>query len=366
MTTLDRLRKLTADTDSAIVAAVLATQVPGLGIDPWLAALIIGALMAEDEHPEESRRLTLDEWKPRIRAKLREWKRAAEGAQVAVEAPGVSAPVQATQLPFPRLPGPTVGAPVGDALPTATSSVIVPSGPVDSLPVELPAPPAPPVVPGPPAVSGALIPAPPPGLPEPLREAWIQARVRAGEYARGLGSVIRHFPEDVSREGWEGEELVAPVDAKLRESKLRAIRESTAEAVAKRWTPERLASELGHKTGEWSRNWLRIARTELQAAHDEGVAITGLRNYGTDARAAKVPESSACEDCKRLYLGPDGAPKVFVLTELLDNGTNVGKPREEWAPVVSYTHPNCLCALIIVPPGMTVTKHGALRPESKP
>lgn len=364
MTTLDRLRKLTADTDTALVAAVLATQVPGLGIDPWLAAIIIGALMAEDEHPEESRRLTLDEWKPRIRAKLREWKRAAEAAPVVTEAPSVSTPVQATQLPFPALPGPTVGAPVEAATPTATSSVIVPAGPVDALPVDLPAPPAPPVVPGAPAASGLPIPAPPPGLPEPLREAWIQARVRAGEYARGLGSVIRRFPEDVAREGWEGEQLTAPVDERLRESKLRAIREATSEAVAKRWTPERLASELGHKTGEWSRNWLRVARTELQAAHDEGVAITGLRNYGTDARCAKVPESSACADCKRLYLEPDGSPKVFGLVEILENGTNVGKPREEWAATCWPAHPACVCALIIVPPGMTVTKHGALRPEA--
>jgi hypothetical protein len=106
-------------------------------------------------------------------------------------------------------------------------------------------------------------------MPEPLREAWIQAKVRAGEYARGLGSVIRQWPNDVEREVWAGESIVTEVDAETRRAKRQAIRDLTATAVAQRWTPEKMASELGHKT--------RARRMEeepkREASADDGSAV---------------------------------------------------------------------------------------------
>lgn len=297
---LAKLRAGLAGAESAIAAAVLGVLVPGVGVDPWLMSMIIGHLLATQpsEDPAADRERTLDDWKPAVKAQLAAWKAS----------------------PTPDIP----------ALPTPES--------------------------------GTLVPLPPPGMPEPLREAWIQARTRAGDYARGLGSVIRQWPNEVDREVWEGEDLTAEVDADTRLTKRRAVQAATAEAIEKRWTPERLASELGHKTREWSRNWDRIARTELQQAHNEGVAITALRDDGEGARVARIPESGACDHCLRLFT-EDGKPIIFRVVDLLENGTNVGKKAADWLPTIGPVHPQCRCGCQIVPPGMTLADNGWLVPE---
>lgn len=318
---LARIRAIVAGVEPSLLSAIFGV-VPGLGIDAFLASLIIGALMVDEPSadPDEDRRRPLEEWKPRIRAKLGEWREAE-----------VSAGAATVALPLP------VSTPDAPALP----------------PSPAPTPPAPA------GTSGALIPLPPPGLPEPLREAWIQARTRAGDYARGLGDVIRQWPEDVQREDWAGEDIATEVDADARRAKREIIRTATAEAVEKRWTPERLASEFGHKTQEWSRNWMRIARTELQQAHNEGVGIMALRADGEAARVARIPEAGACPKCLELFT-EDGLPRIFSVVELLDNGTNVGKRAVEWVATLGPLHPNCRCSVQYIPEGMTLDARGWL------
>lgn len=376
---LAKVKAAAADADTSIVRDVAAMTVPGFyGLDPWLLAIIIGAIIADDPspNPETDRRRPLEAWKPKVKAKLDEWREtAANEPAPPVAGPAVPAEPESTAIaPLSTLTPRTIPAPVAEevavaplpVLPRTTS--ITPIGvtvarPVAEQPIELPPPPPPPVLPPSTGTTGTLIPAPPPGMPEPLREAWIQAKVRAGEYARGLGSVIRQWPNDVEREAWQGEAIVTEVDAETRRAKRAAIRDLTAQAVTERWTPEKLASELGHKTQEWSRNWTRIARTELQAAHNEGVAITALRADGDGARVARIPESNACADCKRLFLDEDGKPRIFTVAELAANGTNVGKPRSEWVASLWPIHPNCLCSVQHIPEGMTLNDKGRLVAE---
>lgn len=60
-----------------------------------------------------------------------------------------------------------------------------------------------------------------------------------------------------------------------------------------------------------------------------------------------------CNHCRRLYVGPDGAPRIFRLAELEANGSNVGRKVGEWRPVVGPTHPHCLPpeTLVLTPTG---------------
>lgn len=338
--------------------------------------------------------MPLKQWTPLIRRALDEY---AEQAKTPTGAPPSRAPALPTVpavpaavepprslpsetsgvepfaiLPRPELPEPPTDAPANrpdgttgarHALPDVTQQDMRLPPPVTPArlpeprqtpdgPKVLPPTPAPPPAPG-----GALIPLPPPGLPEPLREAWIQARTRAGDYCRGLGDVIRQWPNDVEREAWSGENIAEEVNAELRRQKRDIIKVATAEAVAKVWTPERLASELGHKTGEWSRNWLRVARTELQGANNEGVAIEAMRAFGSEARVARVPEAGACEDCIRLFT-KDGRPIVFPVTELLANGTNVGRKKADWRAGLWPAHPQCA-----TPGTLITTSTGKVRIE---
>lgn len=368
---LARVKAAAADADKAIVRDVAAVTVPGFfGLDPWLLAIIIGAIIADDPspNPEADRRRPLKEWKPKVKAKLDEWR------QFAAEAPAPEAAPPTGIVPLPTLTPQVIPASQAEEVATAPLSVTPRTTAIEPIgvtparvvtqrpepPVQLPPPP-----PLPPTVgsTGTLIPAPPPGMPEPLREAWIQAKVRAGEYARGLGSVIRQWPNDVEREVWQGEAIVTEVDAETRRRKRQAIRDLTAQAVTERWTPEKLASELGHKTQEWSRNWNRIARTELQAAHNEGVAISALRADGPEARVARIPESNACADCKRLFLDEEGKPRIFTVAELAANGTNVGRKRADWLPSLYPLHSQCRCSTMAIPNGMTLNANGRLVTE---
>jgi hypothetical protein len=412
---LAAIKRASAATDAAIQRDVAAVRVPGLpGIDPFLAAILIGDLIARARPKDvpRLRRLPLRQWTPLIRQQLAEFAEQAKtppgepirGAlppapiPTATPTPSIPAPTVTTPatlapripprvqppepsgvdpfaiLPQPQLPEPPTDAPANrpdgttgarQALPDveqqdlrlpppATPARLPEPRPTPDGPKVLPPTPAPPPTPG-----GALIPLPPPGLPEPLREAWIQARTRAGDYCRGLGDVIRQWPGDVEREAWSGENIAEEVNAELRRQKRDIIKVATAEAVAKVWTPERLASELGHKTGEWSRNWLRVARTELQGANNEGVAIEAMRAHGSEARVARVPESGACADCIRLFT-KDGRPIVFPVSELLTNGTNVGRKKADWRASLFCLHPQCRCSVMSVPPGTTITHDGTL------
>jgi hypothetical protein len=229
------------------------------------------------------------------------------------------------------------------------------------------APPAttPPVPPTPPGMGGP--PAEPPEPPEWLegleRDAWIQARTRAGEYARGLGNIVDAKMHDLVVEKWEGEDLVAPADEGLRVVTREQIRELTAEAIAHRKTAEDLASDLGHATDDWSRDWLRIARTELQGAYNEGVIIDHIRWEGADAPVARVPEPGACPDCERVCLDSEGKPIVWSAQQLIANGTNAGRRRDDWRCTTWPIHPHCRCGTQAVPPGYEYTDDWSLVPK---
>jgi hypothetical protein len=70
---------------------------------------------------------------------------------------------------------------------------------------------------------------------------------------------------------------------------------------------------------------------------------------------AKIPKPDACDDCVRLHLtaGQGSRPRIFKLSELVENGTNRGLKRAEWRPVIGTIHPWCACMLVHVPSGWT-------------
>lgn len=120
-----------------------------------------------------------------------------------------------------------------------------------------------------------------------------------------------------------------------------------------------VAQELIRTLEDNSRDWYRVAATELHHARQSGVAHAisnklGIysNSEGPESKVAVVPAPDACKDCVRLYL-ENGKPRVFQLSELLQNaGTNYIRPwRENALPVVPPLHPNCYCRLRYVPPG---------------
>jgi len=205
-----------------------------------------------------------------------------------------------------------------------------------------------------------MIPAPPPHLTDVEREAWIQARTRGAEYARGLGNIVDADMRDAVIEAWDGDLVTHEADREQRLIVREQIRTETAAAIAEGQGPAKLASRLGNLTGDWSRDWDRIAKTELQGAYNDAVVITAVRQFGPDVGIARVPEAAACGDCRRVFL-VDGKPRIWGVEELLDNGTNVGLKREEWKATLWPVHPRCRCSTMVVPQGMRFDMEWRLR-----
>lgn len=193
--------------------------------------------------------------------------------------------------------------------------------------------------------------------------AYRQALTRAGEFCRGLGNVWSDTLQTVVRESWPDEQdepSSVPLPGTRREL-LDVIRKEVASAWATHKDPKMLASALARATGDFTRDWRRIALTELQAAYNDGVAIDALQRYGKSAKVARLPESRACKDCRRLLLDSAGAPIIWDVQALARNGTNVKRKKVDWVATLFPIHPKCRCGTLVVPPGYTVQSNGILQ-----
>lgn len=178
-----------------------------------------------------------------------------------------------------------------------------------------------------------------------------EAKERAGMYCVGLGN---RWSDELGR-------VVIDADADLAREKREIIGDATAEAVAKRRSAKQLRSDLRQLTEDWSRDWDRIAHTELQRAYEHGYAEGTIEQYGDGELLAKVPEPDACAECMRLYT--DGErPIVKPARWWMANGTNVGRKKDQWQATIDPLHPNCRCRLQRVPRGWTINMDGEIEP----
>jgi len=127
------------------------------------------------------------------------------------------------------------------------------------------------------------------------------------------------------------------------------IKDKAQKAVILRQGATTLAGELGEATGDWERDWLRIAYYLTHEAFNAGRAQSILKEYGTDAEVYFDVFPGACKHCKRLYLtdpdDPESEPIIFKLGDVINNGNNIGRRTAEWLPTISPTHPYCRCIL---------------------
>lgn len=81
----------------------------------------------------------------------------------------------------------------------------------------------------------------------------------------------------------------------------------------------------------------------LIAALAPGAAST----QGTDPLVYKqvVRDDRLSPECRRLHTHEDWTPRIYRLSELVKNGTNVGRPKSQWKAVIGGTHPNCRCVI---------------------
>ena len=133
------------------------------------------------------------------------------------------------------------------------------------------------------------------------------------------------------------------------------IRGSAEDAILNRKSLKQMASDIGHKTGDWARDLDRISDHVLHTAHTQGRAQQIIKQSGSKAQVYVHVFDQACKQCVKLFLkeGAGSEPKLFTLSQLEKIGTNVGRKVSEWKATLPPVHPYCRCELETIHEGAT-------------
>lgn len=162
--------------------------------------------------------------------------------------------------------------------------------------------------------------------------------------------------------------IIGSINNKNRQAHMESIGESPTtfqSAVRDSRSINELVAELRDKTQDVARDWERVVRTELATIHNQGAVnaivernkVAGVSKEDTLVYAQGPLDDATCDQCRKHY--HDGTSyKVYRLSELLANGTNVGVKTKEWKAIVPPMHPKCRHRLIELLPGWTLDKEG--------
>lgn len=139
------------------------------------------------------------------------------------------------------------------------------------------------------------------------------------------------------------------------------VKQELVRGIEQRKAISEIVTGIQKATKDRTKDWMRIAVTELNNAFQEGkLSVIQKSNKGRDPLVFKRVRADACTECKDAYLNKNGTPRVFHLSELLSHGTNVGKSHNDRVATVQSHHPHCQCELQELPPGFTFDVTGAM------
>lgn len=131
----------------------------------------------------------------------------------------------------------------------------------------------------------------------------------------------------------------------------RIIRVETKKAIQMRKSVNELSSVLAKRTGDWSRDFDRIADYVLHSAYQQGAANQLIKDFGVDTKIFYMVKANACKHCIRVYLtdGEGSEPRQFKLIDVMNNGSNIGVKADDYLPSIDPLHPWCHCILAKMP-----------------
>ena len=140
--------------------------------------------------------------------------------------------------------------------------------------------------------------------------------------------------------------IISKVDKKNRVAYEEVIRKQILDGVLKKKSVREIASNLGHLTNDWSRNFTKSIEFVSHYAYNEG-KLSLIEKTNPNSKVWFSVYSQACEHCIRLYLtkGIGSEPRLFNISELKANGTNIGRKTRDWLPTISGIHVFCRCSL---------------------
>jgi len=144
-------------------------------------------------------------------------------------------------------------------------------------------------------------------------------------------------------------------------------RSEIADQLVKESTLGRVKQRLRDTTKDGTRDWMRVALTEMSNAIGTGsvdrIVSDNRDNDLEDVYVYRVivGDDLTCKWCRKFYGDVGEAPKVYKLSTLLANGSNYGKKSDTWGPVIGATHPNTRTSQIIeLRPGFAVQAGGSV------
>ncbi len=182
--------------------------------------------------------------------------------------------------------------------------------------------------------SGGYVP-----LTEQQRFALAQMKTRAYNDITNLGNRMRNAVTNVVVNNNRQRAALAQ----------KMIRSKVIKAIELRQSASQLASELANASQDWEVDWQRIASYLMHEAYNTGRAAAIEQEAGPDAEVYFDVYPGACQRCRELYLtdpnNPDSEPKIFKLSDIRENGSNIGRKVAQWLPSIEPTHPYCRCTL---------------------
>ncbi len=138
---------------------------------------------------------------------------------------------------------------------------------------------------------------------------------------------------------------------KLTEYDIKQLSNIVQETLENTKPAQNLASDFGHYTKAWSIDWHWISHHITWDFYNIKQAQSLKKMFGTNRQVYKAVDNTHSPDCLKLYLtdssNRNSEPKIFTLSELIANGSNFGKEKKDWKPVIGVTdfgfrtyHPN--------------------------
>lgn len=138
--------------------------------------------------------------------------------------------------------------------------------------------------------------------------------------------------------------LISKENFGQRDAYEKIVRDTIIEGNENRKSVKQIISDLANLTGDYSRNFTKSVAYISHKALSEGKASMIEEKYGKDANVYVVVYADACKHCKRIYL-KDGESIIFKLSELVANGSNIGRKANDWKAVIPGAHIHCRCHL---------------------
>ena len=125
------------------------------------------------------------------------------------------------------------------------------------------------------------------------------------------------------------------------------IRREISGSIKNRESIQTIISNWGHQTDNWQRDYGRIAETELNSIMNLGRALQFEERFGKDVKVWKHTFPLACRHCIRLHCtnGIGSKPIVLPISEVISNGSNIGRKVADWLFTLDSEHPFCRCLL---------------------